>query len=120
MEKSEKIVVVKLFNGEFIIGKKGSLDIASGLLSLKDPRSVVIAPSMSGSVQIIIASICTPFKSKKVDELIMVPNTQIMCVIDEEDIDKELINGYLSKISGISIASAADVPPLDDNVNPFI
>lgn len=114
----ENIVLLKLYNGEMLIGKT-SLSIGDDNINyiLSDPRSVGIIPTMTGSVQIAITSICAPFKVKRLKEEIKIASSQVMFCLTEDEIDNELINGYKSEISGIKIASSADMASLNSSTN---
>lgn len=112
------IILLKLFNGEMIIGEEDenacnlSCEIKTGY-KLNNPRSVGIIPTMTGSVQIAMTSICAPFKVKRLKEYIYIPNEQVMFELHEDEIDNELINGYKSEISGIKIATHSDIAELN-------
>lgn len=108
-EEDIKIVLVKLYNGELIIGKKKE---ASGLqmfnICLEDPRAIAVVPSMSGGIKIAIGSVCEPFRVERLKKEITLNSAQIMFELAEDEIDKELVNGYKSEISGIRLASASE------------
>ena len=111
----EKIVVVKLYNGEFVIGKEVSS--LGERIMLKDPRNLTLVPSMTGSINIAITSVSMPFKSTRLDDMMLINCSQIMFALNEDEIDKEVINGYKSKISGIKIASIDDIASLNSSSN---
>jgi len=106
-----KIIILKLFNGELIIGTKDKTEQVFNVV-LKNPRQIAMVPTMSGSVNVVMGSVCAPFKVKRLQEEISIPMNQVMLTINEDEIDNELINGYKSEISGIKIASAADAASL--------
>ncbi len=116
MENQEEIILVKLYGGDIIIGKKSNEQTSSFIQNevvLIDPRAIVIAPTMTGDVRVAIASVSEPFKVKRLKEKLVVPKVQIMFELAEDEIDKELVNGYKSEISGIRIASAAEAASLN-------
>jgi hypothetical protein len=120
------IILLKLFNGEMIIGEEDkntwnlSCEIKTGY-KLNNPRSVGIIPTMTGSVQIAMTSICAPFKVARLKKYIYIPNEQVMYELHENEIDNELINGYKSDISGIKIATSSDMTKLNESKpNEFI
>ena len=107
-----EIKLLKLYNGEMIIGEEVMIDLAHELKTgykMNNPRVVGILPTMTGSVQIAMTSVCAPFKVKRLKDYIFIPNEQVMFELTSSEIDSELINGYKSEISGIKIASAADM-----------
>lgn len=120
---ASKIVLVKLYSGDMILGEKdqttASLPTHIELnTSLNNPRMVAIAPTMTGQVRIALGSVCEPFNVKRLKEFISIPKTQIMFELSEEEIDKELVNGYKSEVSGIKIASTSDMAALNGTPKP--
>lgn len=120
--ENENIKIVRLFNGEMIIGKKIescnlSCEVEYGC-SLEDPRSIVMMPTMRGDVHIALKPICAPFSIKRLEKNFCVPYNQIMFTLEQSEIDKELINGYKSEISGIKIASVSDTLAINSNQQP--
>ncbi len=113
----EKIVMLRLYNGDTVIGKTSSAE-DSEKIDLVDPRAIAIVPTMSGSVRVAIGSICEPFKVSRLKEKFSVPRAQVMFDLSEDEIDKELINGYKSEITGIKIASASETASLNANPKP--
>lgn len=117
------VVLVKLYSGDMILGEKDqtatSLSTYVGPnTSLKNPRIVAIAPTMTGQVRIALGSVCEPFNVKRLKEFISIPKSQIMFELSEEEIDKELVNGYKSEVSGIKIASTSDMAALNGATKP--
>lgn len=109
MENSKsKIVLMKLYNGEYIIGEKGGVGI--GKVDIINPRMVIMMPTMSGSMGISLKPICFPFTSKRLKDLITLESTQIMFELEDElgEIEKDIVNGYKSDITGIKIATAVE------------
>ena len=109
--KSET-VLVKLFAGDMILGELEVPAVGSEV-TLKNPRMIAIAPTMTGQVRIALGSVCEPFKVKRLKESITIPKSQIMFQLGEDEIDNELLNGYKSEISGIKIASAAETASIN-------
>ena len=117
MEK-ENIVLVKLFNGEMVIGSKKE-DGQIFNITMTNPRAIAIVPTMSGSVRVAMGSVCEPFRVKRLMDEISIPMAQVMFTINEDEIDKELSNGYKSEISGRKIASAADAAAIGSAADGF-
>lgn len=113
----EKIVMLRLYNGDTIIGKTSSAE-DSEKIDLVDPRAIAIVPTMSGSVRVALGSVCEPFNVKRLKESFSVQKSQVMFELSEDEIDKELLNGYKSEISGIKIASAAETASLNAGPKP--
>ena len=110
--ENENIIVLRLYSGEMIIGKEIIQEIAASsdasVCRLEDPRSIAIMPTMRGDLHIALKPICVPFAVERLKKNIVIPYEQVMFTIKQDEIDKELINGYKSEISGIKIASVAD------------
>lgn len=109
--ETDKIVLVKTFSGDMILGKKveDANAMMQFIVTLKDPRVVVIAPTMTGTVRIALGTVCEPFKVQRLKEKVEIPKSQIFFELDESEIDNELVNGYKSEVAGIKLASAADI-----------
>ena len=117
--ENENIKIVRLYNGEMIIGKEIescnlSCEIKYGC-NLEDPRFIVMMPTMRGDVHIALKPICAPFSIKRLEKNFCVPYNQIMFTLEQSEIDNELINGYKSEISGIKIASVSDTLAINSN-----
>lgn len=115
---TENIVVLRLYSGEMIIGKLNQFsDELSDMqyYELEDPRSIMMVPTMRGNVHIVIKPVCSPFAVKRLEKSLTVQCDQVMFKLDQSEIDKELVNGYKSEISGIKIASAADTMAIATN-----
>ena len=115
------IVLVKLYSGDMLLGKKSSASNAMPMMqfttTLLDPRIVMIAPTMTGSVRVALMSVSEPFKVPRLKEKIEIQNSQILFELSEDEIDNELLNGYKSEISGIEIASSqASINALNDAI----
>lgn len=104
-EKS-KIVLVKLYCGDYIIGEESNNRVVNGKLCLDNPRIFGIAPTAVGSVGIVFQPVCL-FSSKAKKQLDINEN-EIMCKVDEDEINKEIVNGYKSDVTGIKIASSSE------------
>lgn len=111
---NEDIVLLKLFGGDFIIGAiSHSEDVPAGSIKLINPRIVAIIPGMGGKVSVMMANVCEPFSVKRLKEAITIPESQVMFKLETDEIEKELVNGYKSNVSGIKIASAAETAALN-------
>ena len=118
--ENNNVTVLRLYSGEMIIGMEtqytAELSCNSPIgYDLKDPRSIVIVPTMRGDVHIAMKPVCAPFSVKRLEKELIVPFEQVMFKLDQPEIDKELVNGYKSEISGIKIASAADTMAITAN-----
>ena len=114
----EQIVLVKLFNGEMILGSRSGDPSGSMFnLTLRNPRQVAIMPTMAGSVKVALGSVCEPFRVKRLEDEVTFPMAQVMFVLEEGEIDTELVNGYKSEISGIKIASAAETASINSGAD---
>ena len=106
----EKTVMLKLYNGDFIIGTADSkcIDDDSCIsIVLNDPRAFTMMPTMTGGMSVALHPVCMPFKSARLKKELDVRKDQVMFILNEAEIDSEIINGYKSEISGIRIATAA-------------
>ena len=106
------IELVKLYNGDFIIGEVHAENVSEDALEMKNPRQVMMMPNMAGGMAVALKPVCFPFNCERLKENISLKSSQIMFIMTEDDLDKELVNGYKSEISGIKIASAADAAAL--------
>lgn len=118
--ENNNVTVLRLYSGEMIIGMEtqhtAELSCNSPIgYDLKDPRTIVMVPTMRGDIHIAMKPICAPFAVKRLEKEITVPFGQVMFKLDQSEIDKELVNGYKSEISGIKIASAADTMAITAN-----
>jgi len=105
--ENKNIVMIRLYSGELVIGKKcESSDPGETVLS--DPRSIIMVPTVRGDIHIAMKPVCAPFAVKRLEQEIRLRSDQVMFCLSQDEIDKELINGYNSEISGIKIASVAD------------
>lgn len=111
--KKKEIVMLRLYNGDMIIGERVWNDEPLSCnfnldYTLENPRAIAVVPTMSGSVKIAMGSVCEPFRVERLRKRITINAAQVMFALNEDEIDKELVNGYKSEISGIKIATAAD------------
>lgn len=117
--ENENVIVLRLYSGEMLIGKeRASADLSSVVqlgYDLEDPRTIVMVPTMRGDIHIAMKPVCAPFAVKRLEKSLMVPFGQVMFKLDQPEIDKELVNGYKSEISGIKIASTADTMAIASN-----
>lgn len=121
MKMDKKIVLVKLYNGGYIIGKDAT-EITydkQSVFVLEEPRSIVMAPTMTGEIRMIIASVCEPFKSQRLSDVITIQWNQIFFILTEDEIGKELIDGYKSEISGIEIATPSETASINSSKGNF-
>lgn len=117
-KKSSEIMLLRLYNGDMIIGERvwnnEPLSCNFNLeYVLANPRAIAVVPTMSGSVKIAMGSVCEPFRVERLRKRITINAAQVMFVLSEDEIDKELVNGYKSEISGIKIATAADTAAIN-------
>ena len=116
-KNSSEIVMLRLYNGDMIIGKRVWNEPLSCNFNLdyilENPRAIAIMPTMSGGVKIAIGSVCEPFRVERLKKQISINPAQVMFALSEDEIDKELVNGYKSEISGIKIATAADTAAIN-------
>jgi len=110
--ENENIVILRLYGGEMLIGKSVPCEDLSkavvGCRDLEDPRSIIMVPTMRGDLHIAMKPVCAPFAVERLKKRMTVQSAQVMFEIGQDEIDKELLNGYKSEISGIRIASTAD------------
>ena len=107
-----QIELFKLYNGEYIIGEVTTADPAADATEtvMKNPRQVIMMPTMSGAMSIALKPVCFPFTSKRLKDKFTVQNNQIMFTLFDSlgEIEKEIVDGYKSDISGIKIATVAE------------
>ena len=110
-----KVVMLKLYNGDFIIGTiDNELD---GIIYLNDPRNFMMMPTMTGDIHIALRPISAPFKAPRLNKSCEIRRDQIMFMLNEDEIDTDVINGYKSEISGIKIATAAEAASIASSAN---
>ena len=113
--ENDKVVMLKLYNGDFMIGTIDSEAKDDSKIFLNDPRDFAIMPTMSGGIQVALRPICSPFKSNRLKKACEVRKDQILFILNEDEIDNEVVNGYKSEISGIKIASAVETASIASN-----
>lgn len=102
------IELLKLYNGDIIIGEIDDATITQPNMLVKNPRQIIMMPNMAGSMGVVLKPVCFPFKCNRLEKEISIVHSQIMFIMHDTEIDSELINGYKAEISGIKIASAAE------------
>lgn len=105
-QMAENIVLMKLYNGDYIIGEDVGLE-GDDITTLKSPRLVVMMPTMTGSMGIALKPICFPFANKRLMDSFEVHMSHVMYVLYDElgEIEKDIVNGYKSEVSGLKIAT---------------
>ena len=106
----DKITLIKLVSGEFIIGSISSDDKSSEDIELWNPRTIQFMASPMGQVDIRFMPICM-FTAKE-PKFITIQRTHIVFQYDEEKIQPDLVKGYRSHISGIHVANTSDLDNL--------
>lgn len=106
----EKVVMLKLYNGDFIIGTANSMNISDNSvdIALNDPRLFMMVPTAPGSVGVALRDVGAPFNVPRLKKSCEFRRDQVLFVLDESEIDNEVINGYKSEVAGIKIATVAD------------
>lgn len=107
----KSIVLLRLYNGDMIMGERvinSLIENSNASYVLDNPRAIAVMPSMAGGVKIAMGSVCEPFRVERLKKHVIIRGEQVMFELSEDEIDKELINGYKSEVSGIKIATAAD------------
>lgn len=74
-----------------------------------------MVPTMRGDVHVMMKPVCAPFSVERLKKNFTVPFSQVMFVLAPDEIDKELVNGYKSEISGIKIASVSDTMAINSS-----
>ena len=117
-----KIELVKLYNGDYIVGEGTGMESDNILkVELKNPRILALIPSASG-ITAALKPVCFPFTSKRLEEKIDIMKSQIMFRLFDAlgEIEKEIINGYKSEVSGVKIATAAEAAAVANASNVII
>lgn len=121
MIKNNSVEMFRLYSGEYIIGSRSESVTLNGITCTSDtielmyPRSFVITPLSNMQVDVNFNPIS--LFSKKCKEEINISRSQIMVVIPNEDIPNEIISGYIAHVSGIKIATSADVNNMSKSSN---
>lgn len=102
-----EITLLKLYNGEYIIGKFDSENDEK--ITLKEPRIIFMVPTRTGEMAAMVKPICFPFTSARLQESTEIYKSQIEYRLFDNlgEIEKDLIDGYNSELSGIEIANTA-------------
>lgn len=101
----------KLYNGEYVIGETFGDECKNATkIVLKNPRQVLMVPTMTGTMQIALKPVCFPFTSKRLKDKLEIQASQIMFRLYDNlgEIEKEIVDGYKSDITGIKLATAAE------------
>ena len=75
---AENIVLMKLYNGEYIIGEDVGLE-GDDITTLNNQRLVVMMPTMNGSLGITLKSVCFLFTSKQLKDGFEVYISKVIC-----------------------------------------
>lgn len=102
-----KIALVKLYNGDFIMGECTE-NTTDTHLCMQNPRQLMMMPTMAGTMSMALKPICFPFRCERLKGEVRLESNQILFTMWEDEIDNDIINGYKSEVSGITIASAAE------------
>lgn len=113
MENAEmKIEIDRLYNGEYIIGEvdNNAEKPEDTEIIMKNPRLLFMVPSQTGSMSVAVKHVCFPFTSKRLKDELVINKSQVMFRLFDElgEIEKEIVDGYKSEITGIKIATAAE------------
>ena len=112
MENLEmKIELDKLYNGEYIIGEVSGVEKPEDTeIVMKNPRQVLMIPNSMGSMSVALKPVCFPFTSKRIKDQLAISKAQVMFRLFDSlgEIEKEIVDGYKSDITGIKIATAAE------------
>jgi Icc-related predicted phosphoesterase len=106
---NNKIVMIKTVGGEFIIGKLDDIEtvgepINNDTIKLTDSRIFNIQMTNKGAAIAFIPPF--PFSTGKIISDIEIYKSSIILMVNENDIDLEIINGYKSNISGIDLSAS--------------
>ena len=102
---NDEIILLKLYNGEYIIGKFASE--TEDKIALKDPRIIFIVPTRTGEMVAMVRPVTFPFMNNRLKESIDIKKAQIEFQLFDKlgEIEKDFLDGYNSELSGIEIAS---------------
>lgn len=108
-----EIELLKLYNGEYIIGKFDSDNDEK--ITLKEPRIIFMVPTRTGEMAALVKPVCFPFTSPRLKESLEIYKSQIEYRLFDNlgEIEKDLIDGYNSELSGIEIASASTLSAME-------
>lgn len=99
--KKENIVMLKLIGQEFIVGEKINED--NNTITLENARDFQVQMTRDG-VSIILPPIF-PFAEIEKKPIIVYKN-QILVLANCDELDVDIINAYMSQISGLDLTSA--------------
>lgn len=112
MENAEmNIELDRLYNGEYIIGEVNIVEKPEDTeIVMKNPRQVLMIPNSMGSMSVALKPVCFPFTSKRIKDQLAISKSQVMFRLFDSlgEIEKEIVAGYKSDITGIKIATAAE------------
>lgn len=106
---NDKVILIRTIAGEYFIGFKKveteSQDPADAIrikmaTTITDPRA--ISSQMTPEGPRIVAAPVVPFATKDIKE-ISIPKSMIICEVEEEDINEQIVKGYKSEVSGIIV-----------------
>ena len=100
------IVLLRMYNGDYIMGELDAESVSPGKTNLLNPRMFMMMPTMTGEVRAGFQAVCA--FSEKARKSILIDNAQIMVVVGEDELPKEMINGYNSQVTGIKIATPGE------------
>ena len=115
MDKKEKIVMLRLVGGEFLIGKldeaivvdeNSNVQDNGNKINLEDAR--VFSIQMTGRGAAIGLLPLFPFTKSEIKALgrAEIDKSIVIQVVDENYIDGEILNAYKSNVSGIDMSAA--------------
>lgn len=97
-----EIKTLKMVSGEEVICKVNEIDEDSGVFTIESPLVLQVMPAPQGGFGLGLI----PWVHSQKHGTLEVSVSQIMCLGDP---DKDVIDGYLSQISGIQLASSGSV-----------
>ena len=106
----EKIKIIRTIQGEYFIGEVANSDggiCETDKITLNHVRKLASQMTMNGAAAVMLIPVCIPINIKPIDT-IEVPKSFVLFDIDEDNVQKELIDEYKSEISGIKIVSNAN------------
>ena len=112
--EEKKVVLLRLYGGEILIGEVVEPVRPDSILAnivLENPRMVHMVPTVDG-VGMVVRPVCDPFVSDRLRKRIVVNAAHVMFHLDEEELEKELLNGYRSEVLGIKLASPEEAAAL--------
>lgn len=104
---ANKIVMLRLYGGEMVMGEVNPVQGDPGKVSLLNPRVFAVMPSFGGQVHAGFRPVS--MFDKDLDKEVAVSSAQVWFETPSEKIPKEIVDRYFSEVSGINIASGADI-----------